>query len=103
MTGSQDTEPVLHSPLTSGDLTLTQMQDGTLCILLNGIPCTDRHWTATEMHLARLKFEELRARLITQPEHARGVKKRQGPKWLPRGYAADPQFRASSCHYPVQH
>lgn len=103
LTGSQGAEPVLHCPLTSGELTLTQMQDGTLCILFNGIPCTDGHWMPTEMQIARLKFEELKARLATGAEAQRGAKRRQGPKWVPRGYASDPQFGASPCHYPVQH
>ena len=97
-TGSQGFEPVLQFPLTSGDLTLTQMQDGTLCILHNGIPCTDRHWTTTEMQIARLKLEELKVSLTARPKSKRGVNRRQTSEWLPRGYAADPQFGASSYH-----
>ncbi len=95
LTGSQGSEPVLHSPLKSGDLTLTQMQDGTLCILHNGIPCIDRHWAPTEVQIARLKFEELKVYLTTRPESKRGVNRRQSSEWLPRGYAADPRFGPS--------
>ena len=69
MAGSQGTEPGLHGSLTSGNLTLTEMQDGTLRILHNGIPCKDQCWKPMEMHIAQLKFEELRARLTAGPEY----------------------------------
>jgi hypothetical protein len=96
MAGSQRLDSFM--PLTSGDFTLTEMQDGTLRILLHGIPCTDHRWKPTEMHIARRKFDELKACLSTGAEQETNVDQQEGHGWLPRSYNAAPRFGRSSYH-----
>jgi hypothetical protein len=77
-------EPV-HTPFTSGDITLTEMQDGTLRILRNGIPIEGHCWKPTEIHIAQRKFEELVMRLAMEPEYEQELNQQQHAGRRPRG------------------
>ena len=63
MKESQIRDSIRPAGLVSGDLILAEMQNGTLCILYNGIPLEDHSWKSEERFTAHLKFEELRAYL----------------------------------------
>jgi hypothetical protein len=89
-------EPV-HTTFTSGDITLTQMQDGTLRILRNGIPIEGHWWKPTEMHIAQRKFEELVLRLTTEPEYEQELSQQRHAGRRPRE-DADPRFGSGLFH-----
>jgi len=63
MKESQIRDSIRSAGLVSGELILAEMQNGTLCILYNGIPLEDHSWKSEERIAAHLKFEELRAHL----------------------------------------
>ena len=89
-------EPV-HTSFTSGDITLTEMQDGTLRILRDGIPIEGHCWKRTEMHIAQRKFDELVQRLTMEPEYEQELTQHQRAGRRPRE-DADPRIGAWLLH-----
>jgi hypothetical protein len=76
-------------------IALCEMQDGTLRILRYGIPFDNHSWRQDEMHLAQLKLEELKLRIVSDPEFEGEMNEEQPNRRIPLGYGMAAVFGLS--------